>query len=56
MERSLLVSLLCVWALGSLSAASGECLCAWVSEKKLRIMGNFPSTIIILNDVIMNNE
>lgn len=40
MERSLLVSLLCVWALSSLSAASGECVCVrGCLRKKLKDYG-----------------
>lgn len=38
MERSLLASLLCVWALSSLSAASGErvCVCGCLRKKKMK--------------------
>jgi len=43
MERSLLVFLLCVWALSSLAAASGECVSVrgWLKENE-RIMDGFP--------------
>lgn len=43
MERSLLVSLLCVWALSSLSAASGEHVCVrGCLKENERIMDGFP--------------